>query len=212
MIAIFDRKSFTDYENPSFIVMEDWTNDLVLITLTASLLSANDAKLTANLANLKKVKGINLPQEECSICLETCETDALKLECGHHFHQMCVEKWKVMNRSCPICRRPLSGDAEYLPTFFEADIDDVTIEEAFLYSSDEDTFENAPFASYYSSDIEAMRYQSDEEMDIPPLIDLQQKEQIEFVMEQTGTTWELSMRALVKSGFDTLEAVMELTM
>lgn len=41
---------------------------------------------------------------ECAICLEANEKPLVTLECGHMFHVLCMIKWVVKNRSCPLCR------------------------------------------------------------------------------------------------------------
>ena len=43
----------------------------------------------------------------CSICMNTYETDknCQMLPCKHEFHAWCVQKWFMMKRSCPLCRR-----------------------------------------------------------------------------------------------------------
>ena len=41
---------------------------------------------------------------ECSICLEMCGIEYIKLKCGHVYH----EKWKSINNSCCLCKRPIN--------------------------------------------------------------------------------------------------------
>ena len=57
-------------------------------------------------------------QETCSICFGefvdlsvkneedklTNTSDICKLGCNHHFHIQCVEKWLIVNNTCPYCR------------------------------------------------------------------------------------------------------------
>jgi hypothetical protein len=44
----------------------------------------------------------------CSICQETYCEDAKRsssvLECGHHFHQLCITEWELKKSDCPLCR------------------------------------------------------------------------------------------------------------
>ena len=40
----------------------------------------------------------------CSICLETSDTDTVKLPCKHMFHKKCINKWIKRKKSCPCCR------------------------------------------------------------------------------------------------------------
>lgn len=47
----------------------------------------------------------DLEDSVCVICIEEFEnhTMAAKLSCGHVFHEMCIAKWLIKNRKCPIC-------------------------------------------------------------------------------------------------------------
>lgn len=54
-------------------------------------------------------------REECSICLEAFEhhhTIARPDTCAHPFHVACITTWLRTNRTCPLCRREISYDAE----------------------------------------------------------------------------------------------------
>ena len=43
--------------------------------------------------------------EICPICIESIhQKDYCKLPCGHAFHTICLCKWIVFNRICPVCR------------------------------------------------------------------------------------------------------------
>lgn len=41
---------------------------------------------------------------ECPICLVEMSTKTLKLNCGHEFHEYCIEKWFKKSKTCPTCR------------------------------------------------------------------------------------------------------------
>lgn len=44
----------------------------------------------------------------CAICTETYQkNDSLSKfdECGHHFHNGCIQKWCESNKTCPLCRK-----------------------------------------------------------------------------------------------------------
>lgn len=43
----------------------------------------------------------------CSICFNKIDNE-YKLDCGHVFHESCIEKWINTNPSCPICRYNLT--------------------------------------------------------------------------------------------------------
>jgi hypothetical protein len=41
----------------------------------------------------------------CSICQQDIYLDIIrKLDCTHHFHVDCIDKWFVENKKCPQCR------------------------------------------------------------------------------------------------------------
>lgn len=57
-------------------------------------------------------KKINLTDDSdttCCICLTQYENkERLRLlDCDHHFHQECCDKWLKINKTCPLCRQPI---------------------------------------------------------------------------------------------------------
>ncbi|XVE68573.1 hypothetical protein DITRI_Ditri09bG0079000 [Diplodiscus trichospermus] len=63
-------------------------------------------KLLYSQAKLHKVDSLS-SASSCSICLgEYKDTDMLRLlpDCGHIFHQRCVDSWLRLHPTCPICR------------------------------------------------------------------------------------------------------------
>jgi hypothetical protein len=45
---------------------------------------------------------------DCSICLDDVGTkQACNLGCGHLFHTECINEWKNINDSCPMCKRSI---------------------------------------------------------------------------------------------------------
>ncbi len=53
--------------------------------------------------------------EECAICLEGFESYhkiARPSECTHCFHVACITHWLQRNRTCPMCRREISYNAQ----------------------------------------------------------------------------------------------------
>ena len=46
--------------------------------------------------------------DKCPICLEPMYRDIYKFDCQHAFHTKCGLQWLSRNRSCPLCRVPVS--------------------------------------------------------------------------------------------------------
>lgn len=44
---------------------------------------------------------------DCAICYEKLRPDEKALQCGHVFHDGCVEKLRQM--TCPLCRKPIQN-------------------------------------------------------------------------------------------------------
>ncbi|CAN1351246.1 E3 ubiquitin-protein ligase RNF181 [Linum perenne] len=58
--------------------------------------------------------GAESKEEGCAICLEEMEERvAIKMECGHVFHEICAVSWLRVSNFCPLCRFvvPASDDA-----------------------------------------------------------------------------------------------------
>lgn len=64
-------------------------------------------------ARKKPIKKKILPKErkECSICLEeiTRRTPVGCCNCGHCFHQQCIDRWLQRHTTCPLCRKTCSS-------------------------------------------------------------------------------------------------------
>lgn len=60
--------------------------------------------ISKDLINKSKIdssKGMSF----CSICQQDIYMDIVrKLDCSHHFHVDCIDKWFVENKKCPQCR------------------------------------------------------------------------------------------------------------
>tara|TARA_B100000795_G_scaffold268281_1_gene254953 strand:- start:26 stop:436 length:411 start_codon:yes stop_codon:yes gene_type:complete len=65
-------------------------------------------KLLEEINNNKPFKIIvnNIPDKECSICLEKIGDSICILNCNHGYHFNCIKKWVYddKNNSCPQCR------------------------------------------------------------------------------------------------------------
>ena len=56
---------------------------------------------------LKDLKELNI--NNCPVCFDKIENNAIKTPCNHYFHQECLDEWIVKNinksiQNCPICR------------------------------------------------------------------------------------------------------------
>lgn len=49
----------------------------------------------------QEIKG----NDECSICLDSMNTDIAQLKCDHVFHFNCITEWKTIQNSCPFCSK-----------------------------------------------------------------------------------------------------------
>ncbi len=48
-------------------------------------------------------------KETCPICLDGYDDMLKTLDCEHHFHRDCIDKWLLTHISCPVCRRLANG-------------------------------------------------------------------------------------------------------
>lgn len=57
-------------------------------------------------------KDLDAENTECTICLEKLAVgdSALRIPCGHVFHEDCVRTWLQSNNQCPMCRYELPTD------------------------------------------------------------------------------------------------------
>ncbi|XP_026819201.1 uncharacterized protein LOC113557859 [Rhopalosiphum maidis] len=54
---------------------------------------------------------------QCTICLDDYDIneEAMKLTCGHIFHEKCITHWIIMHGTCPVCRRYYCPGELHLP-------------------------------------------------------------------------------------------------
>lgn len=50
---------------------------------------------------------------ECPICLSDEKNDIVKTQCGHFFHQYCIDEWYQNNLTCPLCRDFITKRASF---------------------------------------------------------------------------------------------------
>jgi hypothetical protein len=47
-------------------------------------------------------------KEDCVICFTTMNVNIRTLDCGHKFHENCLNAWLNLHRTCPNCRARVS--------------------------------------------------------------------------------------------------------
>ncbi len=78
--------------------------------------------LKNHLPKYKKIREEDT-KDECSICLEEYKVNTYKrtLNCNHHFHKRCIDKWlkncSEENIHCPICRDQYSIPLQMINQF-----------------------------------------------------------------------------------------------
>lgn len=88
-----------------------------IIIMVAFYYPRNNTKVVSSTTKIKKTEKIRITREDtlqdqnaCSICLQDflVGEKAIRLvQCQHMFHQMCIWKWVLGKRTCPLCRRKL---------------------------------------------------------------------------------------------------------
>ena len=67
-----------------------------------------DVELNTTLKRLNSSTSLQISNkiDFCPICQDKIDTNIIirKLDCGHKFHQECVDKWLETNAKCPVCR------------------------------------------------------------------------------------------------------------
>ena len=43
-------------------------------------------------------------EDECPICYEHLTQSQKTLQCGHTFHNACINRWSLYSPTCPYCR------------------------------------------------------------------------------------------------------------
>jgi len=56
----------------------------------------------------KQVDNLNIPEEVCSICLDSFDiNDIVLTECNHYYHCGCIKEWNKIKAECPYCKTKL---------------------------------------------------------------------------------------------------------
>lgn len=55
-------------------------------------------------------------QSECSICLDSYRSgqEVSILACSHEYHSSCITQWMIKNRSCPMCRKDIHDQPQFV--------------------------------------------------------------------------------------------------
>eukprot|EP00483_Globobulimina_turgida_P012992 UN13016 len=57
---------------------------------------------------IKQQPTLSYSAVHCVICLDILlDNEALKLQCGHKFHTVCIEEYNETNKQCPLCRKTI---------------------------------------------------------------------------------------------------------
>ncbi len=67
-----------------------------------SLVCCRSCRTTSLYTQLQSIQSFQSFQ--CPICLESEESNIVRLRCGHVFHQACIEGWLTNHETCPNCR------------------------------------------------------------------------------------------------------------
>ncbi|KAJ9085962.1 hypothetical protein DSO57_1009012 [Entomophthora muscae] len=71
-------------------------------------------------SSARRVKPLAILQLEdeadaiCAICITEYEDsdEIRKMVCNHHYHVDCVDEWLKQNRTCPLCKRDITGQTD----------------------------------------------------------------------------------------------------
>ena len=93
-----------DIENEEILVEESFCE--LCLEIYPSEFSENHKNICKNKIILNKNFGNNINKHLCVICQENVENeqDKVILPCIHFFHPHCINKWKKIEKKCPICK------------------------------------------------------------------------------------------------------------
>jgi len=61
-------------------------------------------RICRTLVNLPNIANFASSDDTCTICMDSNNTNLVKLNCNHIFHRICITTWLSKNTTCPICR------------------------------------------------------------------------------------------------------------
>ncbi|PKU74670.1 RING-H2 finger protein ATL64-like [Dendrobium catenatum] len=73
-------------------------------------ISSSRVALDTAILNALPITVFSSTESECAICLADLadgELGRLLPQCNHGFHQSCIDKWFLVNSTCPTCRSPV---------------------------------------------------------------------------------------------------------
>ena len=96
--------------------------DAIVTQLLNQIESTGPPPLTKE--KISEIPTVLITQEEvdkslqCSFCWENfkCDEPVRKLVCTHVYHEGCIIPWLELHGTCPVCRKPLSSEAEQATT------------------------------------------------------------------------------------------------
>ncbi|KAK4852703.1 hypothetical protein QYF36_026281 [Acer negundo] len=123
LTSLVNGKVFTDWVSPALLKAYQWQ----ISTLETTYREISDVYDVNGVKGLSKNSIQRLPEYtmdsekliqlchefSCSVCLQDFQGGdcARKLpNCGHIFHQDCIDKWLTRNGSCPVCRNCVYED------------------------------------------------------------------------------------------------------
>ncbi|CAF1070036.1 unnamed protein product [Adineta steineri] len=99
-------------------ILNESTNSLNIIKQEPK---SNDNILTQKSSSslticLSPSQSDNESASECSICLETYRSgqEVSILSCSHEYHSSCIKEWMIKNRSCPMCRKDIHNQPQFV--------------------------------------------------------------------------------------------------
>jgi hypothetical protein len=115
MYQLFNNQSLFEilksYSKDSNLVLSiDMTDNTESVCVNVFKKMRKSEFIKTQLPKYRKIKTVDC-NDSCSICLDKYTENTYKrtLDCSHHFHKKCIDKWFMNcdeeNIHCPICRK-----------------------------------------------------------------------------------------------------------